>query len=162
MDVDVRHAVLGMEVEHARPIRARARPLLHVARDEGDRRLVPHGHDVVPLVRALGARVTEVVDVFDVPDHGERGHLGHTGVSGPCEDPDQKKEKNPSGCRPVAEHWLRFASEVADGNRPFGRRLSDLEPIGSRPCRWPTEQFEPFRPRNASGARTQGACVAGG
>jgi hypothetical protein len=104
-----------------------------VACNEGDRRLVPHGHDVVPLVRALGARVTEVVDVFDVPDHGECGHLGHSGVSGPCEDPDQKKEKDPSGCRPVAEHWLRFASEVADGNRPFGRRPFDLERIGSPP-----------------------------
>jgi electron transfer flavoprotein beta subunit len=33
----------------------------------------------------------------------------------------------------VAGHRLRFASEVADGNRPFGRRRSDLEPIGSPP-----------------------------
>ena len=90
-------------------------------------------HDVVPLVRPLRPGVAEVVRVRDVADDGERGHLGHAGVRGPCEDPDQKKEKNPSGCRPVAEHWLRFASEVADGNRPFGRWPFDLERIGSPP-----------------------------
>ena len=87
----------------------------------------------LPSCQPPGPGVVPVVRVGDVADDGERGHLGHAGVRGPCEDPDQKKEKNPSGCRPVAEHWLRFASEVADGNRPFGRWPFDLERIGSPP-----------------------------
>ena len=151
VDVEVRGPALAVQVEHAAGARGgRPEPDLAVLRRDRERAL--RREDVVPLVRPARARRAEVVEVLHGPDDGEddpgrlrlRRELGlrpfrrsargrrrkverARGHGRPCGDAGSGEEdEDPSGCRPVAGHALRFALE---GPHP-SRRLSACPPAG--------------------------------
>jgi hypothetical protein len=78
------------------------------------------GHHVDPLMRAAGARVTEVVGVAgraeDREDDRLRRAAGPRGRRRGQQAGHEEEEEDSSGCRPVASHELRFA---LDGVAPM-------------------------------------------
>src|SRR5262245_8661965 len=124
MDVPVVRAAVTVQIEHAAGARGR-RPELDLAALDGEHRRLLCRHQVVALMRAAGARLTEVVDVRRVA--GDREDQRRHDALRPCsssspgggEAERKKKEKNPSGGCGAEAHVGPGSRSKAHTLQPF-------------------------------------------
>ena len=170
MDVEVLGAALAVEVEHAAGAR-RGRVELDRAGLGGEDKGAARRQHVVPLVRALAARVAEVIRVGRRSENGEddpRHRRVRCGGRGSRTEQERSHgEEQASGCRPDEGHRVPGSrakcgslAEPAEGYSPKGvkappagvSRRSEPGSGGASPSRSCTSSFA-----RSSAARTASA-----